>query len=134
MSTPPISGLARNRSIPKQRAMVAISTMTSVSRARKPLFCSKRIIRTSTAVIMTPYNIGMLNRSFSAMAEPMTSAKSVAAMASSHRAQSIMTTGILNRSRQAWARSRPVTIPSLPARDCNTTAIRFEIKITDNSV
>ena len=85
----------------KTRAMVAISTITRVSSARNPLFCNTRMSNTSTAVMITPYNMGMLNRSLRAMAEPMTSARSVAAIASSHKIHNITTTGTLKRSRQA---------------------------------
>ena len=42
-------------------------------------------------------------------------------------------TGRLKWSRQAAARSRPVTTPSLMARVCNRIAIRLESMMTDSS-
>ena len=59
-----------------------------------------------------PNNNGMPNNKFKAMAEPMTSAKSVAIMASSVNIQRKKAVFFPVASLVAWARSLPVTIPS----------------------
>ena len=62
-----------------------------------------------------PSNKGIPNNKFNAMAEPITSAKSVAIMASSvkiHRKKAVF---FPVASLVAWARSLPVTIPSFDA-------------------
>ena len=89
---------------------------------------------TSSAVRHTPQTSGMPKSRFSAMAEPITSARSHAAMAISHSTQSTKLTGREKWSRQAWARSRPVTIPSLSASAWSRIAMRLEIRITLSSV
>ena len=77
----------------KQTAIEPISTMTKASSHRNPLFWSRRISRTSRAVRITPQSSGMPNSRFSAMAAPMTSARSQAAMAISQSTQSTKLTG-----------------------------------------
>ena len=67
------------------------------------------------------------------MAEPITSARSQAAIAISAPIQKINDTGRLKWSRQAAARSRPVTTPNLMARVCNRMAIRLDIMMTESS-
>ena len=51
------------------------------------------------------------------------------ASASSHR---VMFTGREKLSRQAWARSRPVAMPSRAASACNSMAIRPDSTTTDS--
>ena len=65
----------------KQRPIVAISVMTSASSTRTPRFCSDSSSSTSKPVTSTPTAIGQLNSRLSAIAEPITSARSHAAMA-----------------------------------------------------
>ena len=77
----------------KQTPMVTISAMTKASSQRKPLFCSSRISRTSNAVSTTPHTSGIPKSRLSAMAEPITSARSQAAIAISHSTQSTKLTG-----------------------------------------
>ena len=66
-------------------------SLTSIQ--RKPLFWSQRIISTSSAVMMQPQTSGMPKSNCSPIAEPTTSARSQAAMASSHRTQRNNKTG-----------------------------------------
>ena len=73
--------------------MVAISVITIASIQRNPRPCSARTIKTSAPVINTPASSGRPKRSFSATAEPNTSAKSQAAMAISHKIHKAKPTG-----------------------------------------
>ena len=61
---------------------------------------------------------------------PSTSARSQAAIAISHRIQSAKEAGLEYSDRQACARSLPVTIPRRAANVCRSTAIMFDIRIT----
>ena len=87
--TPPMSGRERMISNRKHAPTVTTSAMTSASMIRNPLFCSHSTSMTSSAVIPTPHASGIPNRRFSAIAAPMTSARSHAAMAISHRIHSM---------------------------------------------
>ena len=78
----------------KQTEIVAMSVTMSASMMRKPRFCRYRMASTSAQVMMQPQIIGMPKRIFSAMAEPMTSARSQAAMAISHSTHRNQTTGM----------------------------------------
>ena len=87
------SGFEIRISNKKQPAIVAIKTMTSASSSRKPRFCRYRMTSTSSAVMAIPQGSGMPNRRLSAIAEPITSARSQAAIAISHSTQSPSDTG-----------------------------------------
>ncbi len=67
------------------------------------------------------------------MADPITSARSVAAIAISARIQRTIVVRREKRSRQAWARSRPEAMPSRAASACRRIAIRLEAKTTQRS-
>src|SRR6266699_1152329 len=67
-------------------------------------------------------------------AEPNTSARSQAAIAISANPQNANETLRLKWSRQAWARSRPVTTPNLMARLCSRTAIKLDSMTTESKV
>ena len=71
-------------------AISTISAMTSASTYRKPLCCRNSTTSTSSAVRQTPQINGSPNSRFRAMAAPMTSARSQAAIAISHRIHSAM--------------------------------------------
>jgi hypothetical protein len=58
---------------------------------------------------------GILKSKFSAIAEPMTSARSQAQMAISQSSHSAMVVGLEKLSRHAWAKSRPLAMPSRAA-------------------
>ena len=73
--------------MPKQTVMTTMSAITKASSARKPRLCRARIKSTSRAVSTAPSTSGMPKRSFSAMAVPMTSARSQAMIASSQISQ-----------------------------------------------
>ncbi len=60
---------------------------------RKPKCWSTSISRTSAAVMHTPTTSGIPNSNWSAIAVPITSARSQAMMASSHRTQRVKLTG-----------------------------------------
>ena len=60
---------------------------------RKPLFCRKRISSTSAQVITQPQTSGMPKSNCNPMADPITSARSQAAIAISHRTQRNQTVG-----------------------------------------
>ncbi len=92
-SAAPRSGRERISSNRKLAAMVAMRVMTSASTSRKPRFCSSSTSSTSKPVSSTPTASGMWNRSWSAMADPMTSARSHAAIAISQMTQWNSTTG-----------------------------------------
>ena len=108
--------------------------MTKASRKRKPLFINNSNRKASSAVISAPPISGMPNKSLSAIAVPITSARSQAMMAASQATQSRKLTGREKLARQACARSRSVTMPSRAASACNRIAIRFDSRITDSSV
>src|SRR2546427_218362 len=88
-----MSGRAMMISNRKHAAMVAISATTSASTSRKPLCWRNRTSSTSSAVIAMPTGSGMPNNKFRAMAEPITSARSQAAMAISQITHSASETG-----------------------------------------
>ena len=67
------------------------------------------------------------------MIVPSTSARSVAAIATSARSQSTKLTRREYSARHAWARSWPVTTPSRAESVCRSTAIRFDISRTQTS-
>ena len=92
-STPPMSGRERMISKRKQTPTVATSVITSASIQRNPLFCRARMRMTSSAVIAIPHGSGMPKRRLSAIAVPMTSARSQAAIAISQSTQSAKPTG-----------------------------------------
>ena len=70
---------------------------------------------------------------FSAMAEPITSARSVAVMATSADSHRGNDTQRGKASRQAWARSRPAPTPSRVHSDCSTIAITLDNSAMNNS-
>jgi hypothetical protein len=70
-----------------------LSVMTSASTNRNPRCWRSRMSSTSSAVSTTPTASGMPKSRCSAIADPMTSARSHAAMAISHRTQWKMTAG-----------------------------------------
>ena len=71
----------------KHPAIVAIRATTSASSRRNPLCCSSSTSNTSSDVIAMPHGRGIPNRRFSAIAEPITSARSQAAIAISQITQ-----------------------------------------------
>ena len=81
--TAPQSGSARAIWMPKHTAMTPNRVITNASSQRNPLVCSHNIRNTSSAVMMTPISSGMPNSRFNPMAVPITSAMSVAMIASS---------------------------------------------------
>ena len=87
------SGRARMISNRKQSPTVAMSVMTSASSTRTPRFCSVSSSSTSKPVMSTPTASGMSNSRLSAIAEPMTSARSHAAIAISQSTHSATATG-----------------------------------------
>jgi hypothetical protein len=66
------------------------------------------------------------------MAEPSTSARSQAAMATSARIHSTHEIRRWNMARQAWARSMPVTMPSRAEKLWRRMAITFDITSTQS--
>src|SRR5213594_4455807 len=86
-ATAPRSGREMKISNRKQPAMVAISATTRASSNRNPLFCRNRTISTSRAVIAMPHARGMPNSRLSPIAEPITSARSHAAIATAQHPQ-----------------------------------------------
>ena len=80
----------------KQIAMTISSTITKASRKRKPLFISSRSRNTSSAAMSAPPINGMPNSSCSAMAVPITSARSQAMIAASQASHSRKLTGLEN--------------------------------------
>lgn len=136
MKPPSISdmfGSDRMTSYRKITSTVMISVTTMASIFRKPNLASTRSRKTSSTVMMTPSMSGMPNSRFRATALPMTSAISVAMMASSatiHRAKPPFLPVFR---RVAWAKSRPVTIPSLAHMLCRSIAIRLDIRMTLSS-
>ncbi len=71
----------------KHAPIVAISVTTIASSIRYPRCWSTRMSSTSAAVMTIPSVIGIPKSRLSAMAEPMTSARSHAAIAISHMIQ-----------------------------------------------
>jgi hypothetical protein len=129
----PASGRAMRISSRKQAPIVATRTRMNASIFRIPAWWRNRMRNVSSAVNRTPYIRGSPNSSWSPIADPSTSARSHAAIASSHRIHSTALTAGGYRSRHAWARSRPETSPSRAERDCSRTAIRFDIRSTQMS-
>ena len=76
-------GAAATIWIAKQAAMTTSSATMNASRKRKPRFIRSRIRNASRAVISEPAISGMPNSSCSAIAVPITSARSQAMIASS---------------------------------------------------
>jgi hypothetical protein len=76
----------------------------------------------------------MPKSSSSAMAVPISSARSVAQIATSARAQSAKFTGRGKRSRQSCAKSRPVAMPTRAQRACSSMAISEDSSATESSV
>ncbi len=103
------------------------------SMVRIPSRCRASSRSTSTAVIITAQSSGMWKSRLSATALPSTSARSQAPMATSHRIQLGQRVHPGYQSRQAWARSLPVTTPSLAAMICMKIAIRLATAITHSS-
>ena len=68
------------------------------------------------------------------MAVPISSARSVAQIATSAITQSAQATGLGKWSRQSWARSRPVAMPTRAQSACNSMAISDESNATESSV
>ena len=85
-------------------------------------------------VMTIPAKIGIPNNNCSAKAEPITSAKSQAAIAISQTTQRKIATGLEKASPQACAKSRPDATPNFKAKCCNTIAKMLETRITDNKV
>ena len=96
---------------------------------RKPILVSSNSTRTSRTVMNTDGINGMWKSRFSAIAAPITSAISVAIMASSVIIHNTIPNALPVRARVAWARSIWLTIPSLAAMYCSNIAIKLEIKI-----
>ena len=114
--------------------MIPISAITIASTVRNPQRCSSRISSTSSPVISTPQIRGMWNSRFSAIADPITSARSQAAIAISARIHSVTPAHLPVDSRQSCAKSRSVATPSFRLRLCSRMAIRFDAMITNSSV
>ena len=89
----PIGGRASTISKRKHSPTSATSEITNASRSRKPLFCRYRIASTSSVVIRMPMTSGMPNSRLIAIADPITSARSHAAIASSQITQRKNETG-----------------------------------------
>lgn len=83
-STAAIGGDASAIWMPKHTKITSSNAITNASSARKPRFISNNTNTTSSAVMMAPSVSGMPNSNFSAIAVPITSARSQAMMASSH--------------------------------------------------
>ena len=86
------SGPARNSSTAKHAATMVMRAITNASSWRNPRCCSSRISSTSAAVSAAPMTSGKPKRSWSAIAVPITSARSQAMIASSHTAHSVRLT------------------------------------------
>ena len=67
--------------------MMKINPATILSIHLKPLACNIRMSKTSATVITIPQVKGIPKSKFKAMAEPITSAKSIAAIAISQKTQ-----------------------------------------------
>ena len=89
--------------------------------------------KVSSTVTRTPYISGRPKSSCSPIADPSTSARSHAAIATSQRTHNTALTAGGYRSLHAWARSLPETSPSRAERDCSRMAIRFDIRRTQIS-
>ena len=92
--------------------MTKISPATKLSSHLKPLDCNIRISKTSIPVIKIPTGSGIPKSKFKAIAEPITSAKSQAIMAISHKTHKIKFTVGEKWSLQACAKSLSAAIPS----------------------
>ena len=92
-ATGPHAGFDSHSSIANDPAISTISAMTSASTYRKPLCCRNSTTSTSSAVRQTPQMSGSPKSRFRAMAAPMTSARSQAAIAISHRIHKAMVVG-----------------------------------------
>ena len=86
-------GAAATTCTPKQTAITISSAMMNASRKRKPLFINSSSRNASSAVINAPAISGMLNSSCSAIAVPITSARSQAMIAASQASHSAKLTG-----------------------------------------
>src|SRR6185437_7076418 len=87
-ATSAAAGWASTISNRKQKPTVAMSTMTSASSTRTPRCWSASSSSTSNPVTSTPTATGMWNSRLSAIADPITSARSQAAIATSQRSHS----------------------------------------------
>ena len=100
----------------------------------KPLFWKYKIKKTSNIVITIPARIGIPKSNCKASADPITSAKSQAAMAISQTNHKKMATGFEKASPQACAKSRPEATPSFKAKCCKMMAKMLETRITERRV
>ncbi|MPM20551.1 hypothetical protein SDC9_66982 [bioreactor metagenome] len=100
---------------------------------RNPFFCSNSNRNTSAVVITTPTIKGIRNKRFQANSEPMTSAMSVAMMASSVKIQRKKAIGFETVARVAWARSIFVAIPNLADISWNIIASTLDKSTTANN-
>ena len=116
------SGFALASSKMKQQPMRKMKEPISASRNRKWRPCSIRTNSTSADVMNTPATSGRSNSRFSAMAEPITSAMSQAAMAVSASTQRPFTTQGRYCSRHACARSLPIAAPRRTEKACRMMA------------
>ena len=104
----------------------------SKARCPRKSWVASRIIDT-TPTIRPPANNGTPNRIHSAIAPPITSARSVAATTISAWAQNASRAGRGSRSPINAGRLRPATRPSLADRYCTSTAIRLASTRTQTS-
>lgn len=126
-------GWDRMTSYKKMSNTVTISVTTMASILRKPNFASISSRKTSRTVMITPSINGKPNSRFKATALPITSAMSVAMMASSAIIHSVKPPFLPVFNRVAWARSSPVTMPSLAHMLCRSIAIRLDMRMTLSS-
>ncbi len=130
LATMPSIGLASTISVRKHPPIIAISAIMNASSFRMPSFCRYRSNIVSSNVTTTPHINGKPNSKLSPMAMPSTSARSHAAIAiSASRYNTRLIAGGYT-SRLHWARSRPLTMPSLALNDCKSSAIRLLINNT----
>mmetsp|Transcript_2921 Transcript_2921/g.8946 ORF Transcript_2921/g.8946 Transcript_2921/m.8946 type:complete len:265 (-) Transcript_2921:223-1017(-) len=129
------AGLARNTSMAKQAPTIPTRPTTTISKRRKfrdPMPLRKTM--TSMTVTRIPKKIGTPNRSFSAIAPPMTSARSHAIMATSAKTHmGAHRYGLRSFLRVAVARSISPKTPSRIARCCRSIAMTFARRITNRS-
>ncbi|MNR17047.1 hypothetical protein D3C85_1336870 [compost metagenome] len=116
----------------KHSSTMVIMLMTKASSRRKPRCCRTSTSSTSSTVSATPASSGMLNSRLRAMAVPMTSARSVAQIASSARIHCDQADQREAPCRHACARSMPVTSPSRLASTWSSIAMRLDIATTQS--
>ena len=117
----------------KPPAMTPMSDKMKASILRIPNFWIASSRNVSNKVTAHPQSKGSPKSRFKPRTVPSTSARSVAAMAISHMIQSAKEAAFEYSDRQACAKSFPVTIPRRAANDCKSTAIMFDIRITQMS-